>query len=155
MVELLIQRRLSMATAESLTGGGLAAEFAGVPGVSAVFQGGVVAYQNAIKAVVLGVPTELLATVGSVDGEVARQMALGSCRVMKSRVGIATTGAAGPEPHDGKAVGTVFVAVALDGEASFRECHFAGSRAEIRTQAVHAALDLLAEVLGASQQTLG
>lgn len=155
LVQLLINRQLSLATAESLTGGALAAEFASVPGVSRVFQGGVVAYQNAIKAAVLGVSPELLATVGSVDGEVARQMALGSCRVMTSRVGMATTGAAGPEPHDGKPVGTVFVAVALDGEASFKELHFTGDRAEIRAQALVAALDLLAEVLQASQQTLG
>ncbi|WP_394942172.1 CinA family protein [Psychromicrobium sp. YIM B11713] len=155
LVELMIQRRLSLATAESLTGGALAAELVGVPGVSAIFQGGVVAYQNRVKATVLGVSTELLDRVGSVDGEVARQMALGVCRAVGAEVGVATTGAAGPEPHDGKPVGTVFLAVAQAGRAQCREYHFSGDRAAIRAQAVRAALQLLAELLGPSQQTPG
>ncbi|NYE96741.1 nicotinamide-nucleotide amidase [Psychromicrobium silvestre] len=155
LVASLIERGLSLATAESLTGGAVATELVGVPGVSATFQGGVVAYQNSVKASVLGVSEELLERVGSVDGEVAVQMALGVCRITGANVGLATTGAAGPEAHDGKAVGTVFLAVALNGVAQYREYHFDGDREAIRAQARHSALSLLADVVNSSQQTFG
>lgn len=103
----------SLATAESLTAGQVAAALADVPGASAVLQGGVVAYQNHVKSGVLGVDAALLAERGAVDPEVARQMAAGARRVLGADVGVATTGVAGPEPHQGKPVGTVFVGLAV------------------------------------------
>ncbi|MCC9146291.1 MULTISPECIES: nicotinamide-nucleotide amidohydrolase family protein [unclassified Arthrobacter] len=138
---------LTVATAESLTAGMLCAELGSVPGASSVLQGGVVAYQNSVKLSVLGVPAELLAEAGSVDGRVAGHMAAGARRVLGADVGVSTTGAAGPEAHDGKPVGTVFVGIATSEGTSFREFHFSGDRTAIRTAACEAALSLLATAL--------
>ena len=161
LVGLLARRGLTLATADSLTGGQLAADLVAVPGVSAVFRGGVVAYQNEVKAALLGVSERLLQERGSVDAGVAGQMALGACAATGARIGLATTGAAGPDPHDGKPVGTVFVAVAFDGVLEVAEHHFDGGRAQIRRLAEQSALALLAAVLAAdtgsaaSQDSLG
>jgi nicotinamide-nucleotide amidase len=111
-VAIAIGNKLTVATAESLTAGMVAATLANTPGASGMLQGGVVAYQNSVKAGVLGVPEELLAEVGSVDGQVAEAMADGARRACGADLGISTTGVAGPEPHDGKAVGTVFIGIA-------------------------------------------
>ncbi|WAP51019.1 CinA family protein [Arthrobacter sp. ATA002] len=138
---------LTVATAESLTAGLVAAELGAVPGASAVLLGGVVAYANTVKKNVLGVDGGLLAAAGSVDAEVARQMACGARRVLAADIGVATTGAAGPEPHDGKPVGCVFIAVAAPEQTLVREFSFSGDRAAIRRQACDEALVLLAGVL--------
>ena len=137
----------TIATAESLTAGMLCAELGSVPGASAVLQGGVVAYQNGIKHSVLGVPAGLLAEAGSVDGRVAEHMAAGARRVLGADVGVSTTGAAGPQPHDGKPVGTVFVGIATAEGTSYREYLFSGDRAAIRSAACTEALKLLAAAL--------
>ena len=107
VVRSLLERGLTVATAESLTAGLLAAALADVPGASGTLQGGVVAYQNRVKEQVLGVDADLLEHRGAVDGDVAVQMAQGVRRVLGADVGLATTGVAGPEPHQGKPVGTV------------------------------------------------
>ncbi|MFJ2661206.1 CinA family protein [Arthrobacter koreensis] len=142
--------RTRIAAAESLTAGMVAAELGTVPGASAVLQGGVVAYQNSVKESVLGVDGSLLQAAGSVDARVAEQMAAGVRRLLDAEIGISTTGVAGPEPHDGKPVGTVFIGVAAAYGSSAREFHFTGDRASIRSQACAAALDLLAVELGAA-----
>ena len=138
---------LTVATAESLTAGLVAAGLGAVPGASAVLLGGVVAYANFVKKKVLGVDGGLLATAGSVDAEVARQMADGVRRVLEADIGVATTGAAGPEPHDGKPVGCVFIAVAAPEQTLVREFSFSGDRAAIRGQACDEALIMLSRVL--------
>ena len=138
---------LTVATAESLTAGLVAAGLGAVPGASAVLLGGVVAYANYVKKKVLGVDGNLLATAGSVDAEVAKQMAEGAQRVLGADIGVATTGAAGPEPHDGKPVGCVFIAVAAPERTTVREFFFSGDRAAIRGQACDEALSMLARVL--------
>lgn len=153
IVNLLVHRDLTLATAESLTGGQLAADLVTVPGVSAVFCGGVVAYQNSVKTGLLGVSAHLIQENGSVDAEVAGQMALGACAATGARIGLATTGAAGPEPHGGKPVGTVFVAVAFDGVLKIAEHHFDGGRAQIRKLAGQAAFALLSAVLASDTRT--
>ncbi|WP_285726430.1 CinA family protein [Psychromicrobium xiongbiense] len=147
LVQELIRRNLTVATAESLTGGAVAASLVSVAGVSAVFQGGIVAYQNQVKADLLGVSTALLERVGSVDGEVAAQMAQGAAHRLGSRLGLATTGAAGPESHDGQPVGTVFLAVALDSQTRVVERHYSGDRDDIRRQSVTDVLALAHEVV--------
>ncbi|MCC3273141.1 nicotinamide-nucleotide amidohydrolase family protein [Arthrobacter zhangbolii] len=139
----------TVATAESLTAGMLCAELGAVPGASAVLQGGVVAYQNGIKHSVLGVPAGLLAEAGSVDGRVAEHMASGARRVLGADIGVSTTGAAGPEAHDGKPVGTVFVGIATASGSSVREFHFSGDRAAIRAATCRQALLMLATELEA------
>ena len=136
----------TVATAESLTGGLVCAALTDVPGSSAVVRGAVVAYATELKARVLGVDPELLATGGAVQAEVARQMATGVCRALGADVGVATTGVAGPDPQDGRAVGTVFVAVAADGRVHVTELALSGDRGTIRARTVEAALDLLLAV---------
>lgn len=139
--------RLSVATAESLTGGLLAATIVDVPGASGMFFGGVVAYQNSVKIRALGVSETLLNQRGAVDADVAVAMALGACRATGARVGISTTGVAGPEPHQGKDVGTVYVGIALDGVARAHKFHLVGDRAAIRQQTVSEALELLLKLV--------
>ena len=152
VVELLGARRLTVATAESLTGGLLCGALTDVAGASAVVRGAVVAYATDLKESVLGVGADVLARPGgAVQGEVAAQMAIGVCRVLGSGVGVATTGVAGPEPQDGQPVGTVFVAVAVEGLVEVRRLELDGTRAEIRDATVLAALSLLVDQLVATE----
>lgn len=146
-VALAISRGLTVATAESLTAGLVAATIADTPGASGMLQGGVVAYQNSVKASVLGVSPQLLDSVGSVDGGVASAMAAGARQACGSDIGVSTTGVAGPEPHDGKPVGTVYIGIASEqGSTSFGYT-FSGNRPAIRAQACKAALERLREAL--------
>ena len=154
VVAALAAARRTVATAESLTGGLVCAALTDVPGASAVVRGSVVAYATELKAQVLGVGQELLARGGAVQADVARQMATGVCRVLGSDVGVATTGVAGPEPQDGRAVGTVFVAVALDHRVVVRELALTGDRSSIRRDTVAHALDLVAEALAGAATDL-
>ena len=146
---------LTLAVAESLTGGAVAAELVNVPGASVVLRGAVVAYDTALKSTLLGVPAELLAQHGPVHAEVATLMAEGVRGVTAvgghpSDIGVATTGVAGPDPQGEAPVGLVFVAVADAAGTEVRELRLAGDRAEIRAQAVDAALELVADRLARS-----
>lgn len=137
----LIDRGLTVATAESLTAGLLASTLAEVPGASGTLQGGVVAYQNHVKQALLGVDADLLARHGAVHPEVARQMAEGVRRATGADLGISTTGVAGPEPHQGQPVGTVYVGLAgLAGEAEAVLLRVDGDRETIRRGTVRQAL---------------
>ena len=147
VVSAFIERGVTAATAESLTAGLVAATLADVPGASAMLQGGVVSYASEVKARLLDVSRKLLEDVGSVDAEVARQMAEGTRAACGADYGVSTTGVAGPDPHDGKPVGTVFVAVAGPDRTDVRECHFSGSRKDIRGAARDAALEALLAAL--------
>ena len=139
----------TVATAESLTAGMVSAVLADTPGASGMLQGGVVAYQNSVKDAVLHVPADLLARAGSVDPDVARAMAAGARTVLGADVGISTTGVAGPDAHDGKPVGRVYIGIAtVAGTAAF-EYSFTGSRPDIRAGACAAALERLLEALSA------
>jgi nicotinamide-nucleotide amidase len=131
---------LTIATAESLTAGLVAATIADVPGASAVLQGGVVSYQVEVKASVLGVSRERLDEYGPVDRIVAQEMAAGARRVCGADIGISTTGVAGPEPHGGHAVGTVWVGVSSPLGDRAMLLDLAGDRARIRRSSVDAAL---------------
>lgn len=133
----------TVAVAESLTGGLLAAAITSVPGASAVFRGSVTAYATEIKASVLGVDADLLAREGAVDPEVARQMASGVRRLLGATVGLATTGVAGPTEQDGKPVGLVYLGYAgTDSEPVAEELRLSGDREAIRAQTVLRALAL-------------
>lgn len=147
VVGALVAAGRTVATAESLTGGLVCAALTSVPGSSAVVRGSVVAYATELKDAVLGVDADLLATGGAVQAEVARQMAVGVCRVLGADLGIATTGVAGPDPQDGRPVGTVFVAVAARDHVVVRELALTGDRAAIRAATVAEALALCAAVL--------
>jgi nicotinamide-nucleotide amidase len=147
VLELLGERGATVAVAESLTGGLLAAEFASVPGASRSFRGSVTAYATELKHRILGVDAALLAERGAVDPQVAREMAEGVRERLVADWGVATTGVAGPEPQDGQPVGTVFVAVAGPEGSQVAPLRLTGDRGRIRSESVTAALDLLAEAL--------
>ncbi|MCM2388449.1 CinA family protein [Streptomyces albipurpureus] len=148
ILAVLAERGQTVAVAESLTGGLVAAELTAVPGASAVFRGSVTAYATTLKHTVLGVERALLASRGAVDAQVAQQMAAGVRRVLEASWGIATTGVAGPEPQDGQPVGTVYVAVVgPKGTGNVTALRLNGTRAEIRRESVRSVLGLLAEEL--------
>ncbi len=135
-----------LATAESLTGGGIGQSLTAVSGASRVYAGGIVSYTNQVKHRLLGVPQELLNTLGAVSGPVAQAMAIGAKKALEADVAVAVTGLAGPEGDEfGHPVGTVFLGYADDRGSLFRECHFTGSRAQIREQTILAALELILE----------
>ncbi|MEU3656591.1 CinA family protein [Streptomyces sp. NPDC032161] len=148
-LELLARRGETLAVAESLTGGLVAAELTSVPGASRSFRGSVTAYATPLKRELLGVDGALLAERGAVDADVARQMATGVRRVLGADWGVATTGVAGPDPQDGKPVGTVYVAVSgPDGAENVAVLRLNGSRADIRKESVRNVLTLLSDKLG-------
>jgi len=152
----LTARRQSVATAESLTAGLLAATLAGVPGASAVLRGGLVTYTVDTKIALAGVATQLLADVGPVAAPTARALAVGAQQRCAATWGVGLTGVAGPEPHGGHPVGTVFLGLAgpleSDGKElvlEVRELHFTGSRWDIRSAAVHEAIVALGALVAA------
>ena len=136
----------TLATAESLTGGAIGSELTSIPGASSVFKGGIISYCNEIKHGLLGVPMQMLDTLGPVSGPVAQAMAEGARKALKSDVAVSVTGLAGPSGDEfGNPVGTVFIGYA-DCKVSFsRKYLFAGDRESVRKQAVEAALRLVLE----------
>jgi nicotinamide-nucleotide amidase len=150
LLDRLVARGWTLATAESLTGGLLCATIVDVPGASRALRGSVVAYATDVKASVLGVDAALLAEHGAVHPEVARQMALGARQVLGADVGLATTGVAGPDAQDGHAPGTVFVAVSTPDATEVRAPRIAGGRGAVRGGAVGAAVELALTLVGTS-----
>jgi nicotinamide-nucleotide amidase len=133
-----------VAVAESCTGGLLGARLTDVPGSSAWVDGGVIAYSNALKTVLAGVPPALIAAHGAVSEPVALALAAGVRERCSTQVGIGITGIAGPDGGtETKPVGTVFIALHTPTGAACRQARFVGDRAVVRQQAVSAALDML------------
>ena len=138
----------SLVTAESCTGGLVAALLAQQPGVSAVLLGGIVAYANEVKRDLLGVPEELLVAHGAVSEPVALAMARGACRVVGAALAVATTGVAGPGGGSvEKPVGLVYIAVATGQDATCWRFRFDGDRAENILAATGEALRVLRDRL--------
>ena len=127
---------VTLAIAESLTGGQVSSSLVEVPGASRVLVGAVVAYATRIKAQVLGVDAAHLERTGPVDRDVALQMAHGVRRLLGADLGLATTGVAGPGPADGHPAGTVHVAVVAPWGQRHRELHLSGDRSQIRCATV-------------------
>ncbi|HET8598882.1 MAG TPA: CinA family protein [Segeticoccus sp.] len=152
LVSQLTERGETVATAESLTGGLVCAHLVDVPGASSAVRGGIVAYDTRIKASLLGVSEALLEDRGAVDPDVAESMGAGVRERMGSTYGLATTGVAGPEPQDGKPVGTVYVAVVGPEGSRVRGLALDGDRVEIRRRSVEAVLELLGETLAAEAE---
>jgi nicotinamide-nucleotide amidase len=148
LIETLAGRGETLAVAESLTGGLLAATIVEVPGASRVFRGGLVVYATELKASLADVPEDLLAERGPVDPDVAVALAAGARARCGADWGLATTGVAGPDPQDGVAVGTAYVAVAGPQGSRTRKLHLDGDRTAIRAGTVAAALELLAAEMG-------
>lgn len=148
------EAQLTIAVAESLTGGLLIGELIGPGGASAVVRGGIVAYDTALKHSLLGVDAQLLASHGPVDPEVAALMALGVREATvtasgRADIGVSTTGVAGPDPdpQTGAAVGTVFIGISSRLGERTRELRLEGNRDQIRGASVTAAIaEVLAEL---------
>ncbi len=155
------RRGLTIATAESLTGGLLTAVLTEIPGSSAVVRGGLVVYATDLKHQLAGVDAELLAERGPVDPRVAAELADGARRECGADVGVGLTGVAGPDPQDSVPVGTWFCAVSgpgghrdqrsgspldLAGPESATHPSITGTRGLIRSAAVRAALEMLMNI---------
>jgi len=141
---MLVERRLRLAVAESCTGGLLGHRLTSVPGSSAYFERGVLAYSNRAMEELLGVPESLLSAHGSVSAPCAEAMARGAATLARSSCALAVTGIAGPEGGTpAKPVGTVFVGLATGEGALARRFFFAGDRAAVKWQSTQAALDML------------
>lgn len=148
VVQLATEKHVTISTAESLTGGLIAAMLTSVPGSSAVVRGGIVSYVNEVKEQLLGVSDEVLSRQGAVDETVALQMARGSLRELRTNVAVAVTGIAGPTGAEpGKPVGTVWLGCATQTGTHATLLHFEGGRQAVRLQTVLAALDALKEAL--------
>jgi nicotinamide-nucleotide amidase len=145
----LIRTGMTLATAESLTGGALADLVSAAPGASETYLGGVVSYATEVKVRLLGVRESTVSEHGVVSAECAVEMANGVRALVGSDWGVSTTGVAGPTTQEDKPVGTVFVAVAGPDGARARELHLAGDRAEIRDRTcTEAAAMVLEELTG-------
>lgn len=143
VIRTLVLTRHTVATAESLTGGLVAASLTDVPGSSNAFRGGVVAYATELKAQLLGVDPGMLERFGPVHAPVAAAMADGVRDRLGATIGVATTGVAGPGPQDGQSAGTVHVAVSLSGDTVVRTMALPGNRDEVRRLTVERVLGLL------------
>jgi nicotinamide-nucleotide amidase len=133
----------TVAVAESLTGGLLCAALTEPAGASASVRGGLVVYATDLKALLAGVPSSLLAERGAVDPDVALALARGARERLGATFGVGVTGVAGPSEQDGRAVGTMFVAVAGPHGERVVEHHEDGDRAAVRAAAVARSLELL------------
>ncbi|MCM3907295.1 MULTISPECIES: CinA family protein [Trueperella] len=143
LIASLTERGRTIAVAESLTGGRVASAIVSVPGASACFQGGVVAYASEAKAVILGVSRARLEETGPVDGVVAEQMAAGVAKLFDADYAVATTGVAGPGSADGHEAGTVWIGIRTPQGTTSELFHFAGNRDEVRNAAVLEALGII------------
>ena len=129
-------RGLTLAAAESCTGGLTAKRLTDVPGASAVFLGGVVSYTNGVKERALGVPHDMLEEYGAVSEPVARAMAEGVRRLTCADLALSVTGVAGPDKDDrGHDVGTVYIALSAQNETTVQLLHLSGDRSAIRAAA--------------------
>jgi nicotinamide-nucleotide amidase len=144
----LIVRHQSVATAESLTAGLLAATLAGVPGASSVLRGGLIAYVEDTKISLAGVAPQVLDAVGPVSAPTARALAVGARQRCAATWGIGLTGVAGPEEQGGNPVGTVFLGLAGPVDTDVVQLAFTGTRWDIRVAAVNEAIARLRVIVG-------
>jgi len=142
LIKKLQEKNLTISVAESLTGGLVAARFTEIPGASKVFKGSITAYSDEIKQNVLNVNKETITNFTSISEQVALEMAINVRKIMKSDVGISTTGVAGPEKSAGFAPGLVFVAISIGDHNMCQKLELTGDRSKIRNQTVQEILQL-------------
>lgn len=153
LTKLLIKKKYTMTTAESCTGGMIAARMVNAPGVSAVLKSGFITYANEAKEELLGVSHDTLEKFGAVSRETAEEMAEGAVKAAHTDAAVAVTGIAGPDGGTKeKPVGLVYIGVNVRGNVEVREYHFSGSRQKIRGSVTAAALTFLREKLLASEE---
>ena len=145
---LLTERGLSLAVAESCTGGLVGDRLTDVPGSSDYFAGGVIAYSNAVKQSLLGVKEDTLAKWGAVSEQTVREMAAGACRRLGTQVGVAVSGIAGPTGGSkAKPVGLVYICVKAGKRIAVERYRFRGGRRAVKERSADAALRLCRRVL--------
>lgn len=148
VVNMLLEKNITISLAESCTGGMLAASFTDIPGVSSIFLEGAVTYSNEAKMKRLGVKSETLENFGAVSEQTAHEMACGIARTAGTDLGVGITGIAGPDGGtDDKPVGLVFIGVHYNGETSVRRFNFAGDRERIRKNTVILALNFIKSLI--------
>ena len=136
----------TLATAESCTGGGIGAALTAIPGISAVYKGGIISYSNEVKCDQLGVDPLILDREGAVSALVAEQMASGGRERLQTDVCVSVTGLAGPDGDEyGNPVGTVYIGYADSKCCVSRKFYFAGDRDQVRRQAIEKALEFILE----------
>ena len=138
--------KLTLATAESCTGGLVGKLLTDVPGSSAVYMGGVISYTNKVKRRLLGVQEDTLRVYTAVSRQTAHEMALGAREVVQADIGVSVTGLAGPDSDEtGREVGLVYIAIDMPGVSFCKELHLPGDRAMVRNLAAEAVLKLVLE----------
>ncbi|WIY83641.1 CinA family protein [Propionimicrobium sp. PCR01-08-3] len=150
-IQLLLNRRCTIATCESLTGGGIGVALTSVAGASAVFRGGLITYASDLKSSLAGVDAGFIAEHGVINERTAKEMAIGAAWNCRADIGLSCTGVAGPDGEDGENPGTVWLGLALsakwDDRVRSRLLRLTGSRAEVREQTIENALSWLNECL--------
>ena len=151
LVQTLAERKMTCATAESCTGGGVGYAITGVSGSSAVFWGGVISYDNSVKRNLLGVPEDVFLTQGAVSSECAAAMAEGVRRLLDTDLAVSLTGIAGPGGGSAeKPVGLVWFGIASAKGVTTEKVVFPGGRETVRRAAIEHALNLLLVAAGRS-----
>ncbi len=152
IVEVAASKAVKVGTAESLTGGLIGKAITAIPGASEIYAGGIVSYTNPVKQKLLGVPEEILDSVGAVSEECAISMAQGARKALGCDIAVSVTGIAGPTGAEpGKPVGTVWIGIADEQGAFAQLRNFEGERGAIRVQTAIAALEALEERLNPSE----
>ncbi len=146
--KLLKKKQLTIAAAESLTGGLFSKRITDVSGSSDYFSGSVVVYSYSAKEKILGVPKNILEKKGAVSKETAFYMAKNVSSLFHTDIGVGFTGVAGPSLQEAKPVGLVYISVFYKGDISIVEKHFSGNRREIRDKAVNEAMNLIIKIVG-------
>ena len=140
LIKMLLDKKATVATAESCTGGMVAARLTSVSGASGAFKYGAVTYCNEAKNIMLGVSTETLDEHGAISAETAKEMAEGIRKVMNADIGVSVTGNAGPGAAEEKPVGLVYIGVSSENYSAVLKNHFEGDRVSVREQAADSAL---------------
>lgn len=154
IASLLKKSNQTIAVAESLTGGMVSARLTNLAGSSEYFRGGIVCYHPRVKVAQVGVPASLISKHGVVSKEVALSLAEQIRKIFKAEIGLATTGAAGPNPLPPAPVGRVYIALASHKAKEWKELNLQGTRTEIREKAAQAALGLLWLHLGGDDENI-
>ena len=147
VVDVLKEKKLTITTAESCTGGMISSRIVNVPGASAVLKQAYVTYCDEAKHTVFGVKKETLEKYYAVSSQTACEMAEGGAKAAGADVCVSVTGVAGPDTEDGKPVGCVFIGCFYNGNVTVKEYSFKGNRMEIRSQAADEALKLVLNVV--------
>ncbi len=147
IIDILKEKNLHIAAAESLTGGLFASHLVDVPGASKAFKEGFVTYCDEAKIHTLNVPSDVISVHGAISSQTAKFMAVGAAKKANTEIGISFTGNAGPDADEGKPVGLVFIGISVNSNTNAYECHFSGNRKEIRNQAAMKGAALLLESL--------